>query len=351
MSPASPWPSSKARHAAHIFQCCKKFWMLLLFGKFQGRWRSGSASPSSPHTDLSGQGRSCPGLDSQEPRQRSSGTAFGNVCLCEPTGWPEGKNNILRKPAGLGGVRSGLPGEGRAGALLRMGFAPLLPAHPRPFGVTFWGQLFWITLLESPFWDHPFGVPHPTVTLRGHPFGVTHPTVTQRELPLPTPPGAVPCRPLPGKLFTRLSQPQSTARPSSARLGSQQRAAAPSSSHPAPALLRGLRAPPAPPALTGHHQQQREPQPQEEQRSPPPCWLHAPCRAVPSRAAALLLRSAAGLGAGSGSGWPRTARHGSVRPHVLRRPPPGWDRPGTARPLRALPPLPTGPASKLEVVN
>lgn len=148
----APGPAARHRHAAHIFQCCKKFWMLLLFGKFQGRWRSGSASPSSPHTDLSGQGRSCPGLDSQEPRQRSSGTAFGNVCLCEPTGWPEGKNNILRKPAGLGGVRSGLPGEGRAGALLRMGFAPLLPAHPRPFGVTFWGQP-----LGSPFWDHHFG--------------------------------------------------------------------------------------------------------------------------------------------------------------------------------------------------
>lgn len=148
-----PAPRPAARHAAHIFQRCKKFWMLLLFGTFQGRRRSGSASPSSPHTDLSGQGRSCHGPDSQEPRPQSSGTAFGNVCLCEPTGWPEGKNNILRKPAGLGGVRSGLPGEGRTGALLRGGFAPLLPAHTRPFGGTFWGQS-----LGSAFRDRPFGV-------------------------------------------------------------------------------------------------------------------------------------------------------------------------------------------------
>lgn len=46
---------------------------------------------------FSSQGHSCHRLDSQEPRQKRSATAFGNVCLYEPTGWLEGKNNILRK--------------------------------------------------------------------------------------------------------------------------------------------------------------------------------------------------------------------------------------------------------------
>lgn len=69
-----------------------------------------SASPFSTQTFFCMQGQSCHRLDSQEPRQQRSATVFGNVCLFEPTGWLEGKNNILRKlgqliPAGWG--RSG----------------------------------------------------------------------------------------------------------------------------------------------------------------------------------------------------------------------------------------------------
>lgn len=166
-----PAPRPAARHAAHIFQCCKKFWMLLLFGTFQGRRQSGSASPSSPHTDLSGQGRSCHGPDSQEPRPQSSGTAFGNVCLCAPTGWPEGKNNILRKPAGLGGgqVRAARGGpNGRPPARGLRSPAPC--SHPSLWGHLL-GSIFGVGLSGSPFWGQPFGVSHPTVTLGGQPFG------------------------------------------------------------------------------------------------------------------------------------------------------------------------------------
>lgn len=216
-----------------------------------------------------------------------------------------------------------------------MGFAPLLPAHPRPFGVTFWGQLFWITLLESPFWDHPFGVTHPTVTLRGHPFGVTHPTVTQRELPLPTPPGAVPCRPLPGKLFTRLSQPQSTA-----QLGSAWQPAAsrgPELVPPGPCAPAGAARTPGTP---GTHRP-----PPAAARAPAPrgaalaTALLAPCsvpsRAEPSRCAPAPLRRGA-----RGGEWLGVAPHGSARlGSVSRAPPPapgvGPARHGTAPPSPA----------------
>lgn len=157
----APGPAARHRHAAHIFQCCKKFWMLLLFGKFQGRWRSGSASPSSPHTDLLGQGRSCPGLDSQEPRQRSSGTAFGNVCLCEPTGWPEGKNNILRKPAGLGGGQVRAAWGGLSGRPPAHGLRSPAPCSPPSLWGHLLGPTFGVTLLGSPFRRHPFGLTHP----------------------------------------------------------------------------------------------------------------------------------------------------------------------------------------------
>lgn len=115
---ASPLLSSKALRS-HF-----PLWQVVLDAPisrlFQAWFQSSSASPSSPHTFFSGQGPSCHRLDSQEPRQQRSATAFGNVCLYEPTGWLEGKNNILRKlgrliPAGLGEVRSSRSREGTTG--------------------------------------------------------------------------------------------------------------------------------------------------------------------------------------------------------------------------------------------
>lgn len=54
---------------------------------------------------------------------------MGNVCLYEATGWREGKNNILRNPAGLGEAGSGLPARAPRTAPAEPPAAPLGPSH------------------------------------------------------------------------------------------------------------------------------------------------------------------------------------------------------------------------------
>jgi len=54
---------------------------------------------------------------------------MGNICLYEAMGWREGKNNILRNPAGLGEAGSGLPARAPRTAPAEPPAAPLGPSH------------------------------------------------------------------------------------------------------------------------------------------------------------------------------------------------------------------------------
>lgn len=138
--------------------------MLLFLGCFRPGFRA-VQHLHPPHTlFFPVRDRAVTGWTVRNQGNKRSATTFGNVCLYEPTGWLEGKNNILQKlgqliPAGLGEVRSSLSREGKRGTLsagraspnrafltahlpaalcpparsLRFGFAPLFPGLAHPF--------------------------------------------------------------------------------------------------------------------------------------------------------------------------------------------------------------------------
>lgn len=213
-----------------------------------------------------------------------------------------------------------------------MGFAPLLPAHPRPFGVTFWGQLFWITLLESPFWSHPFGVTHPTVTLRGHPpHGDPEGAAS---------PHAARCRAVPAAPREAVYPLISAPKHGTAQLGSAWQPAAsrgPELVPPGPCAPAGAARTPGTP---GTHRP-----PPAAARAPAPrgaalaTALLAPC-SVPSRAEPSCCAPAPLRRGARGGEWLGVAPHGSARlGSASRAPPPapgvGPARHGTAPPSPA----------------
>lgn len=173
----APGPAARRAMPLTFSSAAKSFGCSCFWGHFRASGGTGQHLHP-PHTQISRvKDGAVPGWTARNQGNEAQAPLLEMFAYVSPQAGRKAKITSSENRRGWGGSGQGCLGRAERAPSCAWASLPcsLLTPVPlgSPFGATLWGRRFWITLLESPFWSHPFGVTHPLqplgVTLLGSP--------------------------------------------------------------------------------------------------------------------------------------------------------------------------------------